>query len=1194
MQTLSDRADGKIILPVGCTSLDRDVDWLLDSLDVPELLLRAERGERLDLTALCCRGSDVVRHVALQRTRTSRTTTRDDEEIIAATDEFERHGMASPTHLRAYLPSSVRLAQVEGQRLQEAAYIVFLYSCCDGEPVSKDLVQTLRTQLEIRLERADELAGAVAAAQGRGVTSLRTMSNYSDLLRVVSPTDFRSFKGFISWRRAISALISGSVRYTAEKMWTQGNVSNLKPAVMDGHGNAANMDGYRHSNSFGRDEKAQYAPTARKLVAKVSGHLRRLDYSDPEEFDPEEDAHAVEAISESVRAISAHCKQGTFTLPPGLAVQLAELLLRGLFDPLEEGQSSGEYDELLSVLQGRIWPLLSISPSVHVALFAWVHFCEFQRSREVSPLQSSADAVRRLQGRRSDPEEAPVVEAILEALSRESRACLSDRHEKLTSLQELQGMVALTESAEIAVGRRKELPGRLEECVRSNVSTSFSRQATSILESDDNMVSSLQQQPGQGGQTTGSIGDTPHFARRVSDASILSLTRVAEQILHEECSDFASMILSILPTARAACAAEIHRSFGSIFLPWLVALPAATPSALEAVCAARELEEKIFGEVSRAGASIDPWGIAERLEPLIYGWAQSQLQLLKEWVGRISADEDWSSASRGRAGASRSVVDIVKLVSDSMESLFGLSVEPPVGAVLCLVEGADALLTEFAQGMVRGLGSVEDTIPLPPPLTRFKKDLAQQAELTDMYAAQQLTSGTGSASSTPDAGRGKLRSFASGIRSNGTPTKSNGTVSNTSFGSAGALSAAGSSAWVQPLTHDQADRLFGPSYESLAVRANSMRYLADQLVFLKKRVIERWCQVHYYKAGSGSQTANDGASAVALGGRPDWATGLFVGGIEAAESSLEAVLRFSAIKVSSCVSSFIKTSYSIMLERIEIAIAYLSLLTFIIRSPSNEGMKQASLYENELQMICGDLRVPVFERLYLHHAESFTIAAILQGVDARLGNLCAHIREDMAGTAASQVCAVLAASIVHVLLDGGPWRLFTIGDIDVLRDDLMAVRATFHAEGAGISPETIEKLTAPIEEILTAMGLETPFLIDALMKARSQPLGNGISIIQHVKRDGGTANARSRKEKHGAEVNMNADVALRILCHRADHAASKFLKKEFKIPKKLSGGNLTPSNCLSRSVTTAFGIAGTRIGATHSPSSFMSRRRTMS
>lgn len=47
--------------------------------------------------------------------------------------------------------------------------------------------------------------------------------------------------------------------------------------------------------------------------------------------------------------------------------------------------------------------------------------------------------------------------------------------------------------------------------------------------------------------------------------------------------------------------------------------------------------------------------------------------------------------------------------------------------------------------------------------------------------------------------------------------------------------------------------------------------------------------------------------------------------------------------------------------------------------------------------------------------------------------------------------------------------------------------------------------------------------------------------------------SRGRPSPRGTPAAMDADVLLRVLCHRADHAASKYLKKDYKIPKKLPG-----------------------------------------
>ena len=46
---------------------------------------------------------------------------------------------------------------------------------------------------------------------------------------------------------------------------------------------------------------------------------------------------------------------------------------------------------------------------------------------------------------------------------------------------------------------------------------------------------------------------------------------------------------------------------------------------------------------------------------------------------------------------------------------------------------------------------------------------------------------------------------------------------------------------------------------------------------------------------------------------------------------------------------------------------------------------------------------------------------------------------------------------------------------------------------------------------------------------------------------------RNRASPRGTPAAMDPEVLLRILCHRADHAASKYLKKDYKIPKKIPG-----------------------------------------
>lgn len=187
-----------------------------------------------------------------------------------------------------------------------------------------------------------------------------------------------------------------------------------------------------------------------------------------------------------------------------------------------------------------------------------------------------------------------------------------------------------------------------------------------------------------------------------------------------------------------------------------------------------------------------------------------------------------------------------------------------------------------------------------------------------------------------------------------------------------------------------------------------------------------------------------------------------------------------------------------------------------------------------MQFICGDLRVPIFERLYKFHVEPHRIRPILEHVDTMLGMLCETLHEDLAARLAGHVCKTLSAAVTHVLVDGGPHRWFVVDDARLLQDDVEQLRTMFYAEGAGLDPGAIAHLSQQLMDVVGIMALDTKSLIQALHEAKKKPLG------RMVGQPGSTAN--------------DSEVILRVLCHRADHAASKYLKKDHKIAKKLPIG----------------------------------------
>ncbi|KAK9853633.1 hypothetical protein WJX84_001605 [Apatococcus fuscideae] len=161
---------------------------------------------------------------------------------------------------------------------------------------------------------------------------------------------------------------------------------------------------------------------------------------------------------------------------------------------------------------------------------------------------------------------------------------------------------------------------------------------------------------------------------------------------------------------------------------------------------------------------------------------------------------------------------------------------------------------------------------------------------------------------------------------------------------------------------------------------------------------------------------------------------------------------------------------------------------------------------------------------------------LLGQLDGLLGDLATHLPSALHPPLIRSLLQALADALVRVLLDGGPFRLFAPDDCGMIEEDLDALAALFHADGEGLPREDVDRILNPLSELLTVLQLETPILIDNFKQARTRgvPTGSGRllaydpAVIQHV------------------------------LAHRPDHAASKFLKKEFRLPKKVgssSGGS---------------------------------------
>ena len=81
-----------------------------------------------------------------------------------------------------------------------------------------------------------------------------------------------------------------------------------------------------------------------------------------------------------------------------------------------------------------------------------------------------------------------------------------------------------------------------------------------------------------------------------------------------------------------------------------------------------------------------------------------------------------------------------------------------------------------------------------------------------------------------------------------------------------------------------------------------------------------------------------------------------------------------------------------------------------------------------------------------------------------------------------------------MLTQAVPPRWFTLQDVELLEDDVDAMRILFHADGEGVPREAVQMTTAPLDELLTVLALDTPTLTANFRQVQALQLGLHTSL----------------------------------------------------------------------------------------------------
>ncbi|KAK9912696.1 hypothetical protein M0R45_036546 [Rubus argutus] len=178
------------------------------------------------------------------------------------------------------------------------------------------------------------------------------------------------------------------------------------------------------------------------------------------------------------------------------------------------------------------------------------------------------------------------------------------------------------------------------------------------------------------------------------------------------------------------------------------------------------------------------------------------------------------------------------------------------------------------------------------------------------------------------------------------------------------------------------------------------------------------------------------------------------------------------------------------------------------------------------KIIFWDLREPFIDNLYKPSVSVSRFEAVIEPLDTELGQLCDIIVEPLRDRIVTSLLQATLDGLLRVLLDGGPSRVFSLGDAKLLEEDLEVLKEFFVSGGDGLPRGVVENQVSRVRLVIKLHSYETRELIEDLKSSSGQEMQGG-------------------RSKLGAD----SKTLLRILCHRGDSDASQFVKKHYKIPK---------------------------------------------
>lgn len=206
------------------------------------------------------------------------------------------------------------------------------------------------------------------------------------------------------------------------------------------------------------------------------------------------------------------------------------------------------------------------------------------------------------------------------------------------------------------------------------------------------------------------------------------------------------------------------------------------------------------------------------------------------------------------------------------------------------------------------------------------------------------------------------------------------------------------------------------------------------------------------------------------------------------------------------------------------------------RAKIKDGLRQLTELA-AYRVVFSDLRDVFGEGLYVGDVASTRVSGVIEKLDGKLGEIAESTTEKLRNSVVTALMRACFDGFLLVLLAGGPSRAYTVGDADMIKEDVGALKELFLADGDGLPSDLVERAAAPAAQVLTLFDLSSTELVQIY----SASMGEG-------SRSGSKSSIPPTTGKWSA---TDANTLLRVLCYRCDETASKFLKKTYNLPKKI-------------------------------------------